>query len=90
MFGSITEQSKAESDRHDGCGIRGIEPADTSTSTKQFHRYLLRSYCLMRFHKLTSLSTKHDVQLLNNMAANCLRRRQLHIRRTVRGQMETA
>jgi len=36
--------------------------------------------------KLTSLSIKHPVQLLNNMTASCLRWRQLYIKRTVRSQ----
>jgi hypothetical protein len=44
----------------------------------------------MRFSKLTSLSTKRDIQLLNNMTANCPMGRQLHIRRTVRSQTEAA
>jgi hypothetical protein len=34
--------------------------------------------------KLTSLSTKRDVQLLNNMAVRCLMLRRLHIRQTAR------
>jgi hypothetical protein len=84
------EEPTTGSDRHDGCGNRAIEPAGTSTSTSQFRRYLLRGYCLMRFGKLTSLSTKRDVQLLNNLTASCPMERQLHIRRTVRGQTETA
>jgi hypothetical protein len=44
----------------------------------------------MRFGKLASLSSKRDVQLLNNLTANCPIGRQLHIRRTVRGQTEAA
>jgi hypothetical protein len=40
MFGSTIEKPKAESDGHGGCGIRAIEPAGTSNSTKQFRRYL--------------------------------------------------
>jgi hypothetical protein len=32
--------------------------------------------------KLTSLSTKRDVQLLKNMTASCLMLRRLHIRWT--------
>jgi hypothetical protein len=40
----------------------------------------------MRFRKLTSLSTKRDSQLFNNMTTQCPRGRQLHIRQTVRGQ----
>ena len=33
--------------------------------------------------KLTRLSTKRDVQLLNNMTASCLMLRRLHIMQTV-------
>jgi hypothetical protein len=32
--------------------------------------------------KLTSLSSKHDVQLLNNRTASCLMLRRLHIKQT--------
>jgi hypothetical protein len=44
----------------------------------------------MRFGKLASLSSKRDVPLLNHLTASCPMERQLHIRRTVRGQTETA
>jgi hypothetical protein len=40
----------------------------------------------MHFCKLTSLFTKHAVQLLNHLTANCLKWRHLHSRRTVRSQ----
>jgi hypothetical protein len=44
----------------------------------------------MRFGKLTSLSSKRDIQLLNNLTASCPIGRQLHIRRMVRGQTKAA
>jgi hypothetical protein len=44
----------------------------------------------MRLLRLTSLSTKRDVRLLNNLTADCLMWRLLHIKRTVRTQMQTA
>lgn len=74
------------SHRHAGCGIRAIEQTGTSNSTKQFHRSLIRSDCLMRpcYRSKLSLSTKRHVQLLNNMTACCPMLRRLHITRTAR------
>ena len=82
MLGSTIEQLKAESDGHDRCGIRAIEEAGTSNSTKQLRRYLeeLLSNATPPQAKLASLSTERDVRLLNNMSASCLMLRRLHMK----------